>query len=167
MLDDRGDHVPAVPGPGGSPLELTALSRPRRIDCAVCFRPSGRPCDAEGFAAGRSWARSRPACSRHRLRSERADSPASYTDLIKAACGVALGLGMSSRALFPELLISAKKRVLARLRTVRARTRASLTTPRRSSKKRRLKVANCPARQRQPPRKPVRLHSANIADTPP
>ena len=34
-----------------------------------------------------------------------------YVGFIKAACGVALGLGMSSRALFPDLLASLRRRV--------------------------------------------------------
>ena len=34
-----------------------------------------------------------------------------YVGFIKAACGLALGLGMSSRPVFPELLASVRRRV--------------------------------------------------------
>ena len=40
----------------------------------------------------------------------RAETPG-YADLIKAACGLALGLGMSSRAVFPNLLASIRRRL--------------------------------------------------------
>ena len=53
---------------------------------------------------------------------KRDDSPG-YAVLLKAACGVAIGLAMSSRALFPGLLLGAKNRIRQRLRGSRANGR--------------------------------------------
>ncbi len=50
------------------------------------------------------------------------DEPA-YAVFIKAACGIAFGLAMSSRALFPSLLMGAQNRIRARLRGSRAKDR--------------------------------------------
>jgi hypothetical protein len=123
-LLEPGSPVAAVAGAGASPLELTALSRTRRTDLhglLSAIAPAAVGADAaEGPAVTAHWIDPRQIAVITDASPRRVDVPP-YADFIKAACGVALGLGMSSRALFPDLLSSMKKRALTRLRTVRSK----------------------------------------------
>ena len=104
---ELGGSVAVVSGAGGFPLELTALSKKphHRAGRSALFDPAGT-----GIRAAEDPARAAHSVDPGQVAgvaSNRDDLPA-YADFIKAACGIALGLGMSSRALFPTLLTPMK-----------------------------------------------------------
>ena len=112
---ENDGSVAVVSGAGGFPLMVTSLPRSRSTELRgllSSIREGTRHADAmaESVEAGQ-LIDSRQAAGDAQDRNE---APG-LAVLIKAACGIALGVGMSSRALFPALLLGAQKR-LRRLR---------------------------------------------------
>jgi hypothetical protein len=118
--------VATVSGGGGFPLKVSALSKVRRTNLGGLLSAIGtgsgetdgsdaRPDNAHWIDRGLASELVETAPAR--------DAGSVYAELIKAACGVAIGLGMSSRALFPELLTSVRRRIMSRLQTLRAKSR--------------------------------------------
>jgi hypothetical protein len=117
---DLGGSVAVVLGTGGFPLKVTALPRNRTTELGGLLSSiragSGISSAPEDAAPA---ARSVDPGQVAGVASNRDDSPA-FAVFIKAACGIALGLGMSSRAFFPTLLTRAQKRIRTRMRNLRS-----------------------------------------------
>ncbi len=123
--DESDGRVRAVSGAGGLPFEVTGLASRRRTDLSALLA-SIPPAAAMGEPGDE------PAETPHWIDTVHSSAIAEatlrsavpvYSDFIKAACGLALGLGMSSRALFPDLLASVQMHVPRWLRERRARAR--------------------------------------------
>ncbi len=128
--DARGgelsDGTVAIQGGGRFSSRTTALSRSRRTDLGALVSAIVAPARLADL-------RRAPGLGPHGLdpsrgsfvveATARPDEPPAYAVIIKAACGIAFGLAMSSRALFPSLLIGAQNRIRARLRRSRVKDR--------------------------------------------
>jgi hypothetical protein len=103
--DQAVDGVDVISGPGGFPVKVTALSRHRRTDLSELVSAIQAPVERASADAIDS---TEPAAAAE------ASSPANapvYAHFIKAACVLAFGLGMSSRAIFPSLLTTVRRRL--------------------------------------------------------
>jgi hypothetical protein len=118
---ELGGSVAVVPGAGGFPLNVTALPRNRSTELGGLL---------SSIRAGSQFGNAREEAAEvaHLIdpaqmpdAARRDDSPA-FVVFIKAACGLALGLGMSSRVFFPTLLTGAQNRIRTRLRNFRAKS---------------------------------------------
>jgi hypothetical protein len=97
--------VMAISGPGGFQLKVTALSNRRRTDLSELISAIPRTAGREGELSIDS-ARMATAAE-----ASSPDETPVYAKFIKAACVLALGVGMSSGVLFPNLLASIRRRI--------------------------------------------------------
>jgi hypothetical protein len=115
--DGSGGRVVAISGSGALPFDVTGLAGRRRTNLSALLA-------SIPTTPGNAEPGDLPAEIAHSMidpgqlgaiaeASSRAAAP-SYSVFIKAACGLAISLGMSSRALFPDLLASVQKRVVPR-----------------------------------------------------
>jgi hypothetical protein len=119
---ELGGSVAVVPGAGGFPLNVTALPRSRTTEpggllSSIRTGTASPSTPLDAALAARSLDPGQVA----EVAPNRDDSPA-FAVFIKAACGIALGLGMSSRAFFPSLLTGAQKRIRTRLRNLQSKS---------------------------------------------
>ena len=123
--DEHGGRVVSVSGAGGLPFKVTGFATKRRTDLSALLASIPTLASSE-------VPQDEPAETAHWIdrgqvaviaEATTPEGEHGYSDFIKAACGLALGLGMSSRALFPDLLASVGNRVPTWLRNRRARAR--------------------------------------------
>jgi hypothetical protein len=118
--------VATVSGAGGFPLRVSAFSKVRRTNLGGLLSAigtgSGETDGSDARSDNAHWI-DRGHGSELVETAPTRDDGSVYAELIKAACGVAIGLGMSSRALFPELLTSVRRRIMSRLQTLRTKSR--------------------------------------------
>ena len=103
--DGAAGAVYSVTGPGGFPLKVTKLAGQRRTNLSELVSAIPTPVERPGTDSHDSTEQAAIAEA-----SSQANPPA-IANYIKAACVLAFGLGMSSRALFPNLLTSVRRRI--------------------------------------------------------
>ena len=111
--DEPGGRVRAVSGAGGFAYKVTGLANGRRTNLRALLATIPVAAEERGSSALTGWS-DRPYSPLPSPGPCPAASAATfpvYVGFIKAACGLALGLGMSSRAIFPDLLSSLRRRV--------------------------------------------------------
>lgn len=117
--------VVSIPGRGGFPLKVTALGRDQRGQFAALWatlpaasNPDGAVSDAALSAISFSDLPIAPVVA-YRSVPETLECP----DFVKAACGLALGLGLTSGPLFPDLMASLPGRLPKWVSILRAHRR--------------------------------------------
>jgi hypothetical protein len=115
--------VVSIPGRGGFPHKVTSLGRDQRVQFAAVWATLPAAAQANGTVAGTELG----AISRSELPVAQTVSYRSapesleFPDYVKAACGLALGLGLTSGPLFPDLIASLPGRLPKWLTILRAR----------------------------------------------
>ena len=102
-----------VTGAGGLPFKVTGLASSRRTNLSTLLAaiPSGAGAEQQGRGPAETARSIDPFADAVVAEAPSWAEAPGYADLIKVACGLALGLGMSSRAVFPNLLASIRRRV--------------------------------------------------------
>jgi hypothetical protein len=97
--------VMAISGPGGFQLKVTALSKRRRTDLSELVSAIPTTGEPEGglLIDSAQVAAASEASNR--------DETPGFAKFVKAACVLALGVGMSSQVLFPNMLASIRRRI--------------------------------------------------------
>jgi hypothetical protein len=112
---ESSGSVGIVAGAGGFPLMVTSIPRSRSTELhglLLSIREGTRFADTRQEAADASRLID---ASQNADPAQDRDDARGLAIFLKAACGIALGVGMSSRVLFPALVSGAQKR-LRRLR---------------------------------------------------
>jgi hypothetical protein len=120
--NSTGGTVVAVSHGGGFPLMMTASGHTRRTDRAALLAsvpatPTSDTAVADAAQSDRSTAEVQVALAEE---SHSSTGHSEVPDYVKAACGLALGLGLTSGPLFPDLLTRAPARLPKWLRSLRA-----------------------------------------------
>ena len=102
-----------VTGAGGLSFKVTGLASGRRTNLSTLLAaiPSAADAEHQGRGADETARSIDPFADAVIAEAPSGALEPGYADFIKAACGLALGLGMSSRAVFPNLLASIRRRV--------------------------------------------------------
>jgi hypothetical protein len=108
--DELGGRVRAVAGAGGFVYKVTGLTNGRRTNLRALLASIPVAAEERGSSALTARSIGPIAVAFSDEAPPQRDVPV-YVGFIKAACGLALGLGMSSRAVFPDLLSSMRRRV--------------------------------------------------------
>jgi hypothetical protein len=118
-----GGPVVSIPGRGGFLHKVTSLGRDQRVQFAAVWATLPAPPRAESAIAGIALgaiARSElPVAQAVSYRSVPANPD--FSDYVKAACGLALGLGLTTGPLFPDLIASLPGRLPKWFSILRAR----------------------------------------------
>jgi hypothetical protein len=112
--------VVAIPGRGGFPFKVTSQGRGQRVQLTALWATLPSAADPESAVPSSAEAKI-PLAPAAVYRSS--SDPLECPDYVKAACGVALGLGMTSGFLFPDVIASLPRRRPKWLVALRARTR--------------------------------------------
>jgi hypothetical protein len=118
-----GEPVIAVSGRGGFPLKVTAQGRGQPVELAALWATLPTAANLQGPAPSVAEARiAAPDVPLAPAADNRASAdPRECPDYVKAACGLALGLGLTSGPLFSDLIASPGRRVPTWFVALRAR----------------------------------------------
>jgi hypothetical protein len=118
-----GGPVVSIPGRGGFLHKVTSVGRDQRVQFAAVWATLPAPPQTEsaiaGIAPGAITRSELPVAQAVSYRSVR-ESP-DFPDYVKAACGLALGLGLTTGPLFPDLIASLPGRLPKWFSILRAR----------------------------------------------
>ena len=118
-----GGPVVSIPGRGGFPHKVTSPGRDQRVQFAAVWATLPAPPQADSAVAGialGALARSELPVAQAVAYSSVPESP-DFPDYVKAACGLALGLGLTTGPLFPDLIASLPGRLPKWLSVLRSR----------------------------------------------
>jgi len=106
--------VVVVSGGGGFPLKVTAPASSQRADLAALLAVLPGSSDSKSeipVASSEDLALNEFSVALATISTSPTDRSEEFPDYVKAACGLAIGLGLTSGPLFPDLMQSLRSRV--------------------------------------------------------